>query len=96
MYPPPFLLRQFLLRVARAPQIDGVSFSHLVTNRCVTRGRFYSLLDGLRAIHTAKAPSREEAHAAVEGPILEEGCAGLFEKDTDKCESLCDVFTRSA
>eukprot|EP00904_Undaria_pinnatifida_P013269 jgi/Undpi1/9072/HiC_scaffold_26.g11532.m1 len=34
-------------------KIDGVSFSHLVTNHCVTRGRFFKLLDGLARIHAA-------------------------------------------
>ena len=34
-------------------QIDGVSFSHLVTNHCVTRGRFAKLLGGLGVIHAA-------------------------------------------
>ena len=34
-------------------QIDGVSFSHLVTNHCVTRGRLAKLLGGLSVIHTA-------------------------------------------
>ncbi|CAM9226622.1 unnamed protein product, partial [Scytosiphon promiscuus] len=34
--------------------VDGVSFSHLVTNHCVTRGRFGKLLGGLGAIHAAK------------------------------------------
>lgn len=34
-------------------QIDGVSFSHLVTNHCVTRGRFAKLLAGLGVIHAA-------------------------------------------
>eukprot|EP00903_Cladosiphon_okamuranus_P016587 g15301.t1 len=43
-------------------KIDGVSFSHLVTNRCITRGRFSGLLNGLRAIHNAEAPARG-AHA---------------------------------
>ncbi|CAN0003597.1 unnamed protein product, partial [Laminaria digitata] len=33
--------------------IDGVSFSHLVTNHCVTRGRFAKLLAGLGVIHAA-------------------------------------------
>eukprot|EP00752_Nemacystus_decipiens_P003093 g2864.t1 len=64
--------------------IDGVSFSHLVTNHCVTRGRFNNLLDGLRAIHTAKAPSREGRAAALGGPTLDEDCAGSLGKDKDK------------
>ena len=85
------LRRHAILRVARTPQIDGVSFSHLVTDRCVTRGRFYSLLDGLRAIHAAKAPSREP-HSAVGGPTLEERCIGLLEKDKGKCECCCNIF----
>lgn len=70
---------------ARAPQIDGVSFCHLVTNHCLTRGRFDNLLDGLHAIHTAKAPSRG-AHAAVGGPTFKGDCAGFSEKEKGGCE----------
>lgn len=47
--PPPSCSRVWL-----PSQIDGVSFSHLVTNHCVTRGRCSKLLRSLREIHEAK------------------------------------------
>ncbi|CAM9355403.1 unnamed protein product, partial [Discosporangium mesarthrocarpum] len=38
-------------------KVDGVSFSHLLANHCVTRGRFLKLLQGLLSIHCATPDS---------------------------------------
>ncbi|CAN0125455.1 unnamed protein product, partial [Ectocarpus sp. 4 AP-2014] len=54
-------------------KIDGVSFSHLVTNHCVTRGRCSKLLRSLREIHEAKKIPR--------GPRGEVGTSGPGEEN---------------
>ncbi|CAM9558807.1 unnamed protein product, partial [Sphacelaria rigidula] len=51
-------------------RIDGVSYSHLVTNHCVTRGRFLKLLCGLRAIHTTRDPSRKKNNEGTGTPVV--------------------------
>lgn len=48
-------------------QIDGVSFSHLVTNHCVTRGRFAKLLAGLGVIHAARNGTTADSVDASNG-----------------------------
>ncbi|CAM9314502.1 unnamed protein product [Ectocarpus fasciculatus] len=54
-------------------KIDGVSFSHLVTNHCVTRGRCSKLLRSLLEIHEAKKIPR--------GPHGEVGTSGPGEEN---------------
>ncbi|CAF1269671.1 unnamed protein product [Didymodactylos carnosus] len=36
-------------------KIEGVTFSHLATSRCLTKGRFIKLLEALRFIHSSQA-----------------------------------------
>lgn len=64
-------------------QIDGVSYSHLVTSQCVTRGRFLKLLHGLAAIHTARKPSSAAA------PGVMKTTQGL--RESDECEGLSAI-----
>lgn len=64
------------LPTGRLSQIDGVSFSHLVTNHCVTRGRFMKLLRGLGAIHAAKR--QMGAAASREAPTITKKLSTAF------------------
>ena len=47
-------------RVITLEKIEGPTFSHLVTSRCLTTARFGRLLDALSAIHTYKNTEKEE------------------------------------
>lgn len=44
-------------RVITLEKIEGPTFSHLVTSRCLTTARFGRLLDALSVIHAYRAPS---------------------------------------
>lgn len=59
------------------PQIDGVSFSTLVTNHCVTRGRFAKLLQRLSSIHTA-AKSSKRGHDVISASSAMRGAGKLL------------------
>lgn len=44
-------------------RIKGVTFSHLVTNRCLTPGRLTLFLRALRAIHSSAGDPDEQVEA---------------------------------
>ena len=65
-------------------RVEGITFTHLVTNRCVTRERFGRLTDALARLHGSKGqatagvrelPEAAAAAATPEGPAIECGAA---------------------
>ncbi|KAJ3219085.1 hypothetical protein HDU67_002741 [Dinochytrium kinnereticum] len=46
-------------------KVDGISFSHLLLNRAITKGRFQQLMDSLTTLHRYKGDWRTDSPATI-------------------------------